>query len=126
MQIPDSEILALIVSGDLVVGLDNPETIQLFGREVKGYFIGAYARNPERRRFAFGFQIKGRRRTIVRSKLVYIAGSLRLLPDEFEVHHLDEDRHNDDYQNLIAVHGDDHKKIHAFGAYDSTEAFLNS
>lgn len=125
MQIPDSELLALLVSGDLVVGLDNPETIALFGRTVKGYFIGAYARNPERKRFAFGFQIAGRRRTIVRSKLVYLAGSLREIPEDFEIHHLDEDRFNDEYGNLIALHGDDHRKLHNF-ANDATEEFLNS
>lgn len=112
MPIPDERLLGLIESGDIVVGLDNPETISVFGRSNRAYLIGGGGKRnapDSHKRWAFGFKIQGRRRTIVRAKLVYLAGSRRPIPNDFDIHHLDEDPYNDDYENLISLHKDDHK-----------------
>ena len=113
MNIPDVEILAWLLSGDLIVDLDNPTTIEIFGRTVKGYEIGGGRGRPEgsHTRFAFGLRHKGRRRTIVRGKLVYMAGARRVVPAGFEVAHRDDDRYNDAFENLIMLTEEDHKKF---------------
>ena len=105
--------------------LDNPETIEVSGRTIKAYLIGKYGRNPNRTRWAFGLRIGGKRRTIVRSKLVWLAGSRRELPGGFEVHHLDEDRYNDAWENLVACSGPDHDKFHANKGHADAIEFLN-
>lgn len=98
MPISDERLLELIESGDIVVGLDNPEAISVFGRSNRAYLIGG--------------------------------GGKRNAPDDFDIHHLDEDPHNDDYENLISLHKDDHKKLHASlnadADYVATQEFLNS
>ncbi len=63
-------------------------------------------------RWILQFRAWGHRRTIVRSKLVWMAKERRILPPDWEVHHKDEDRYNDVASNLEAMHKDDHLKLH--------------
>ena len=124
MKISDEQILAMIETGEIVVPLEKPLQITVRGRTVKAYAIGQYAGNPQRTRYAFGLRIDGKRRTIVRSKLVWIAGSRRLVPSGFEIHHLDQDRYNDDWENLVALSPEDHDKFHGMTGHADALEFL--
>ena len=104
--------------------LENPLQITVRGRLVKAYAIGKHARNLHRTRYAFGLRIDGKRRTIVRSKLVWIAGSRRLVPPGFEIHHLDQNRYNDDWENLVALSPEDHNKFHGMSGHADALEFL--
>lgn len=46
------------------------------------------------------------------SRLVWMAKTLQPIPPRFEVHHADDNRHNNNWKNLICVHTLDHKKLH--------------
>ena len=122
--ITDAEILQWILDGSLVVGLDNPTTILNRGRSSKCYLIGndSSRSSGAHRRWAFGLFRNGRRRTIVRSKLVYLAGTKKLIPENYQIHHIDENRLNDAFDNLKALHKDDHAALHLT---DLTDEFLN-
>lgn len=50
-----------------------------------------------------------------------MAGALRTVPDDFEIHHIDEDRYNDSFDNLVALHKMDHEKIHALRRHAESE-----
>ena len=126
MSITDSQLLAAITAGDIIVPLSSPATIEIYGRTVKAYGIAGRCGDGSASRWAFSLRIAGERRTIVRSKLVYMAGSLRTVPDDFEIHHLDHNRHNDDFENLVALHREDHRKIHAVDDVADTLKFLES
>lgn len=123
-MITDIELLTWLMTGELEVGLNNPETINFKGRSIKAYENGSHRGNPNRTRWSFGLRDNGRRRTIVRSKLVWMAGALRLVPEGFEIHHRDENRHNDAWNNLVMVTEDDHKKLDGRLTEESTAEFL--
>ena len=125
MKISDEQILTMIEAGEIVVPLENPLQITVRGRAIKAYAIGKHAGNPQRTRYAFGLRIDGKRRTIVRSKLVWIAGSRRLVPPGFEIHHLDQDRYNDDWENLVALSPEDHDKFHGMSGHADALEFLD-
>ncbi len=110
IKIKDEDLLAWIKSGDIVVDL---QTAQVHHRGVlrAATIIGRDGHNGTRYRYEF--RCWGIRRTIVRSRLVYMAGTRKLIPWGFEIHHLDGDRYNDCFENLIMVTKDDHLKIHA-------------
>lgn len=41
-----------------------------------------------------------------------MAGNLQTIPDGYEIHHRDDDRYNDAFDNLVLLTIEDHKKIH--------------
>lgn len=90
------------------------ETAKLFrgSQEITPTVVGNQQVNGTR--FRFEICHEGHKRTIQRSKLVWMVGSRRLVPPDHEIHHLDEDRYNDVWRNLICLHKDDHLKIHAW------------
>lgn len=54
-----------------------------------------------------------KRKMIAVHKLVWMAGSGRPVPPQFEIHHRDEDNTNNAWTNLLCVHKLDHAKLHA-------------
>ena len=121
MQITDAELLQWLDDGSLIVPLDCPERIEVFGRSVTAFLISKKT-NP---RYGFSLRIDGRRRTIVRNKLVWLSGARREVPDGFEIHHRDENRLNDEWSNLICIYGDDHRKLHDEDGHADAIEFLN-
>lgn len=113
--IDDSEILSLIESGEIAVDLD---TAQIFkgSRELVPRLVGCESSGY---RYLVEIYWDGGRRGIVRARLVYMAGSRKVIDPGVEIHHLDSDSHNDIWSNLIALSVPDHKKLHAF--YSSEE-----
>lgn len=51
-------------------------------------------------------------REISVSILVWIAGTRSVVPEGFEIHHMDENWRNNAFVNLLCVHGVDHDKLH--------------
>jgi hypothetical protein len=52
-------------------------------------------------------------RTMPRSRLVWLSVVLESLPgNQWEIHHWDEDRRNDSFDNLYCLHRIDHRKLH--------------
>ena len=122
MQITDAELLQWLDDGSLIVPLDCPERIEVFGRTVTAFLIG----RKQTPRYGFSLRRNGRRRTIRRAKLVWLSGARRLIPDGFEIHHKDENRLNDEWSNLICIYGDDHRKLHEVDELADAMEFLNS
>lgn len=116
-MITDEELLTWIVTGDLIVDIDTPDVVKLRGRTVKAYANGSDRSRPDRKRYSFGFECgrdangKRRRRTIVRAKLVYMAGAVCLIPAGFEIHHVNGERFDDRFENLVLVSAEDHQKL---------------
>ena len=55
----------------------------------------------------------GRRRKIAVGKVVWMAATGCVVPEGFQVHHDDEDKHNHAFANLMCIHRLDHAKFHA-------------
>jgi hypothetical protein len=55
----------------------------------------------------------GKRRSINVSHLVWMWGTNSVIPDGYEIHHMDEDPTNNNFDNLVALHPIDHAKMHA-------------
>lgn len=109
-SLPDSAILDLIRSGELVV--DHVLATCSRNRKHKvATIVGRDDRNGTRYRYEL--RVCGyNKRTISRARLVYMAATDALIPEGFEVHHLDGDRYNDAFSNLICVSKVDHLKLH--------------
>ena len=97
MKVSDERLLELIERGDIELTLDSPEFVTVFRRRVKAYRIGRDQQHDYalRERYAFSMRIECKRRTIVRAKLVWMVGARRVVPEGFEVHHLNGDRLDD-------------------------------
>lgn len=107
--ISDETLLELIVSGVLTVDINSAECSR-DGRPLKATVVGTAGRNGTRYRFEI--RSKGKKRSILRSRLVYLAGTGKPIPDGFEIHHIDGNRYNDSFSNLVAVSRVDHSKLH--------------
>lgn len=113
MSITDEEIIDLIIDGTIVVDL-RAATVTCRGRQLKATLMGTEGKNGTRYRFEI--RHNGRKRTIVRHKIVYIAATLQVIPEGYELHHIDFNRYNDAFHNLILLTIEDHRKIH--GQFD--------
>lgn len=56
----------------------------------------------------------GRRKTIAVVRLIWLANTLTPIPPHFEVHHLNLDRADNRWDNLVLLHEKDHRKIHKY------------
>ena len=63
-------------------------------------------------RYRFEICREGKRRSVIRAKLVYLYITRQPIPPNHELHHLDEDRFNDSFQNLKALPIKDHLAHH--------------
>lgn len=115
-SITDEELLELLVCGVLEVDIKTAE-VKCRGSALKPTIVGTAGDNGTRYRLSIRWA--GRKRTIVRSRLVYMAATLRLIPDGYELHHVDEDRYNDSFHNLILLTAEDHLKLHQLFKYEN-------
>lgn len=111
--ISEAEVLDAIRDGAFRVDLDTGEVTTASGRR-----LVPFSNRTDRRRFV-RLHMGGRRRGIAVARLVWMAATMRLIPEGFEIHHEDEDCGNDARRNLICLHPDDHRKVH--GQAVSTE-----
>lgn len=114
-RIDDASLLDLLLSGDLYVDLETAE-VWKNGKLLVPSLVGTENKNGTRYRLEICHE--NGKRTITRARLVYLAGSLTPIPEGFEIHHIDKDRYNDCWDNLIAVSHLDHLKLHQVGVSD--------
>lgn len=119
--ITDEEILDLILSGRLfALNLDHPNPIICKdGRSLTASLVNSgRCSNLPRYRVEICLPKKSKRhrkprkRTIVRSKLIWMIVNKRVLPIGHQVHHVDEDRLNDAGKNLVDLSDYDHNQYH--------------
>lgn len=115
-SITDDELLELLACGVLEVDIQTAE-VKCRGKALKPSETGLGLKTNTRMRISI--RAFGKQRRIVRSRLVYMAATLRLIPDGYELHHVDEDRYNDSFHNLILLTAEDHLKLHQLFKYEN-------
>lgn len=113
-HITDEDIVLMFKYGRLKVcrARSRNPVILSFGKPLKPSLVEGRS-NP---RWRHEICWNGKKRTIVRAKLVWL-GVKGLIPDEHELHHADEDRLNDSIDNLDLLNGDSHSEHH-YGSDD--------
>ena len=109
--ITDDKILMMLNTGWIEVDLETSD-VYCLGEIKSPSIVGNDSVNGTRYRLEF--RLNGAKRTILMSRLVYMAGTRSVIPSGHEIHHLDGDRYNDKFENLICVSVQDHLKIHRF------------
>lgn len=118
--IPDEEILDLINCGRIVIKYLNRKNPVIFkdGKKLSPYIVwGSRCSDCDRWAIKIGLpkkprQKRPRRRSIVRSRLVWMYVHRRIISLGEEIHHDDEDRLNDQAKNLINWAEDRHRSYH--------------
>lgn len=115
-HITDQQILDWIITGLLVIediwsrqprcifrGREQKPTIQL---------SSGRSRLPTNPRYRWELSFNSKKRSIVCNKLIWMYMYLEVPQDHEDIHHLDEDRFNNAWINLIRMTEDDHNAIH--------------
>lgn len=113
MELPIERVLELIVLGRYVVNLSTGEIAGRGGKLLRPYEAGHQEGRDNHEYLWVRIYDHTLRRSVPVSHMVWMAGTKRLLPSDFEVHHRDEDRGNNRFDNLLALHYLDHRKLHA-------------
>jgi hypothetical protein len=111
-RISELQVLALLKAGKYKVCRRTAEVIGPRGKPITPHPCGCKNVGSGGRLFVriYGF---GGVRTISVARLVWISVVGEPLPSkDWEVHHRDECNHSDAWDNLIAVHKLDHRKLH--------------
>lgn len=103
-RLSDSEVLALVKAGRYRV---CATTGRVFGRG--GKELSPFAKKDHPNRWYIRVQYNGGRRGISRGRLVWMVGAGCVVPAGWDVHHRDENRSADNFDNLICLHKLDHK-----------------
>lgn len=116
-MISDDELLELIESGKIRVANPYTPSPELFtnGRRRIAELVRQRGRMriaDSVARYAWRIHAFGKRRRIVRAKLVYMYVYRVIVPADWQIHHKDGNRLNDAIDNLEAIHVSDHKAIH--------------
>lgn len=122
LHISDTDVLDMLIDGTLLVDIQTA-AVTSRGVLLKPE-LTVQSQRPGTRtgmpRYRIRFRLSGnRRRWIVRAKLVYMAATLQVIPDGYEIHHIDGDRFNDAYHNLALLSIEDHKKFHDGFSYEN-------
>lgn len=117
-MISDDDILDLIELGSIrIMGIRSRDPVlSAFGRKQAPQLTsqrGRFRIADGQARWTWRFRWNGKRRRIVRSKLVYMCAHHVVIPADWVVHHKDGDRLNDAIDNLEVLHVDAHKLVHA-------------
>jgi hypothetical protein len=105
-------ILQLLRSGILTIGVGFDNTIKIF---MRGNELTQRINNRQRSERGdprVDVCYDSKKISIHISHLVWMFYTDCVLPEDFEIHHLDENPLNNIYHNIIAVHKKDHLKIH--------------
>ena len=99
----------MLHAGFIEVDLDTSE-VWIDGKLQNPTIMGNDKVNGTRHRIEIWYG--GRRRTIVLSRLIYLAATRQPIPQQHEIHHIDGNRKNDVWSNLICLSIADHQKMH--------------
>lgn len=80
-------------------------------------------RRSERGDYRVDLFYKGLHRGVLISHLVWMYNTNQILPENFQIHHIDNDPMNNEFSNLICVHPLDHVKLHASSIDDDDVPF---
>ncbi len=116
VPLADLDILDGIRAGVFGVDLKTGEVT------ARGRVLAFFSNRTDRRRFV-RLHMNGRRRGIAVARLVWMAATLSLIPEGWEVHHNDEDSGNDAWENLLCLHALDHRKKHGRAEADTDVPF---
>lgn len=116
-HITDEQIVQWVQEGLLEVRYPQSLEPQLWfrGRQIKAEITvqrGRYRVEECGERFTWSIRFKGKRRKIVRSKLVWMTCHRRVIPEGHTIHHKSENRFDDRIDNLECLNNDVHKSIH--------------
>lgn len=115
--IPDRELLQMILRGDIRANkiTSRDPIIVVRGRSLVASLVPG-KRNPRYRveicRPKIGKERCRRKRTIVRSKIVWMIRNKKTVPKFHELHHKDDDRYNDSALNVVDWTEERHKDYH--------------
>lgn len=115
-RVTEEAILDAIRDGTFAVNLDTGAVSS------RGRVLRPFSNRTDRRQFV-RLHLAGRRRGIAVARLVWMAATLQLIPEGWEVHHQDENPGNDAWGNLLALHPLDHRKKHGQAATDDDVPF---
>lgn len=76
----------------------------------RGRRIVPFVRDSKRRYIRIYY--RGLRRVVSVAGLVWMVKTSQVIPPGFEIHHLDRDKGNDSWDNIICVCKMDHRKLH--------------
>jgi hypothetical protein len=107
-RLSDRTILDLIRSGKYRVSSDTGE---VFGR-FKDKPLTPYSKPCGHRFIRIYHAGKSKKITAV-ARVIWMACTGKTIPEGFEIHHLNNDNTDDSWKNLVCVHKEDHKKLHA-------------
>lgn len=118
--ITDEEILAFILSGEITAKYINRRDPIIYKNEkpyTAGLVYGSRDGNCPRYRICLeiprvGRQRKRRKRSIVRSKIVWMIKHRKLVPEGHELHHKNEDRLHDAASNIVDWTEEQHRNYH--------------
>jgi len=99
------DILKLLRDGVYSVNIDTGTVYGRNGKELKPLPLDEYY-------YAVRLYDKPACKSIAIQRLVWMAGTMNVIPNNFEIHHLDCDSTNNVFSNLLCVHKIDHKKLH--------------
>lgn len=106
-RINDQGVLRLLQSGVYLVDRNTGTVYGPTRRTIK----------PQRGKRLHHLHIRlyhnGGMRRISLGKLVWMSVTRTVLPRDWEIHHRDENPGNNSWENLIALHKEDHRKLHA-------------
>jgi hypothetical protein len=101
------EVLAALQQRVYTVDLETAEVT----RRQTGRVVTPFVKKSGRK--LIRVYVNGKVKAIHLARLVWMAGSKRTIPKQFEVHHRDEQNDSDGFENLICLHRLDHRKMHA-------------
>ena len=111
----NEDVLRWLLSGVFVVNPDKGDVIKIESKLGSNYKLKA--RINRRNRSDIGdprvdLYYEGKRKSCHVSNLVWMSRTGSIVPEGFEIHHIDEDPTNNNWNNLICVHSMDHVKLH--------------
>jgi len=115
VKLSDYDVLYLLETGIYRVNLETAEVTGPLGKVLKTRGEGNGSQDYQ----FVSLKAGQKQRKIALHKLVWMAGTMSVVPPNFEVHHRDEDTTSNGFRNLMAIHKIDHKKVHADDATDT-------
>ena len=94
-----------------VVDTDTGEVHNKHGKKLTPFYSNHKSSSDHQ--FVYLFRNGNERRGIAVHRLCWMAATDSLIPSGWEIHHRDQNPLNNSWFNLLCLHPEDHKKVHA-------------